>query len=89
MEVDGPLVTAYIDEFTWDRRYAVSDDEGTRGAPDSGADEKGSRNNAISSSGVDLTMIRWFSTLSPLQRLRTVEKYAASINKIRDERHHS
>lgn len=37
-----------------------------------------------SASGVDRTLIRWFLSLTPLERLRTVENYIASIEKLRN-----
>lgn len=34
--------------------------------------------------GVDLTLIRWFLTLTPMERLRTLENTMKSIQRIRD-----
>ncbi len=34
--------------------------------------------------GVDLTLIRWFLTLTPTERLRTLENTMKSIQRIRD-----
>jgi hypothetical protein len=34
--------------------------------------------------GVDLTLIRWFLTLTPLERLQTLENQMKSVQAIRD-----
>ncbi len=44
---------------------------------------------AVNDDGVDRTLIRWFRGLTPLERLRTVERYIASVEKVRDGRQYS
>lgn len=39
--------------------------------------------------GVDPSLIRWFLSLSPLERLRTVQNYAASIDELKNGRQDS
>lgn len=38
---------------------------------------------AFSEEGVDLTLIRWMLGLSPLERLRAIQSYAASAYRLR------
>lgn len=40
-------------------------------------------------SEVDDTLIDWFLSLTPMQRLRAVENYAASASRIRNDRRNS
>lgn len=37
-----------------------------------------------SDDGVDLTLIRWMLSLSPLERLRTAQRYANSAQRLRN-----
>ena len=37
-----------------------------------------------SADGVDLTLIRWMLSLSPIERLRTAQRYANSAQKLRN-----
>ncbi len=37
-----------------------------------------------SDDGVDLTLIRWMLSLSPIERLRTAQRYANSVRKLRN-----
>ena len=37
-----------------------------------------------SDDGVDLTLIRWMLSLSPIERLRTAQRYAASAQRLRN-----
>lgn len=39
---------------------------------------------AYSDDGVDLTLIRWMLSLSPLERLRTAQRYAVSAQRLRN-----
>lgn len=41
---------------------------------------------AYSEDGVDLTLIRWMLSLTPLERLRTVQRNAASMQRLRNGR---
>ena len=43
----------------------------------------------VDDDGVDRTLIRWFLELTPLERLRMVERYIASVEKVRNGRQHS
>lgn len=38
---------------------------------------------AVSGEGVERTLIRWFLTISPVERIRTVQNYIIFIEKIR------
>ncbi len=37
-----------------------------------------------SDDGVDLTLIRWMLSLSPIERLRTAQRYASSVQRLRN-----
>ncbi len=37
-----------------------------------------------SADGVDLTLIRWMLSLSPIERLRTAQRYASSVQRLRN-----
>ena len=37
-----------------------------------------------SEDGTDLTLIRWMLSLTPLERLRTAQQYARSVQRLRD-----
>ena len=37
-----------------------------------------------SDDGVDLTLIRWMLSLSPIERLRTAQRYAGSAQRLRN-----
>jgi hypothetical protein len=39
---------------------------------------------AYSADGVDLTLIRWMLSLTPLERLRTMQQYAASTYRLQN-----
>jgi hypothetical protein len=39
---------------------------------------------AASSDGVDITLIRWFLSLTPAERLRVVQQYANAVMRIRE-----
>jgi hypothetical protein len=39
---------------------------------------------AYSEDGVDLTLIRWMLSLTPAERLATLQSYAESIQRLRD-----
>lgn len=39
---------------------------------------------AYSDDGVDLTLIRWMLSLSPLERLRTAQRYARAAHRLRN-----
>jgi hypothetical protein len=39
---------------------------------------------SYSDDGVDLTLIRWMLSLSPLERLRTAQRYANSAQRLRN-----
>ena len=78
-DIDIPKLRNYVDDLEISRRGPVNKHEKTNSP----------READTTSSGVDLSLIRWFLSLSPVERLRTVENYAASINKIRDDRHNS
>ena len=43
-----------------------------------------SRLPAYSEDGVDLTLIRWMLSLTPLERLRTMQQYAASTYRLQN-----
>ncbi len=43
---------------------------------------------AYSEDGVDLTLIRWMLSLTPLERLLTLQSYAESIQRVRDANPH-
>lgn len=37
----------------------------------------------VDAAGVDLTLIAWFQTLTPTERLKTLQNYLESIEKLR------
>lgn len=39
--------------------------------------------------GVDMTLVRWFATLTPLERLRALERHIAAVEKLRSGRFRS
>ena len=44
---------------------------------------------AYSEEGVDLTVIRWMLSLTPAQRLETLQNHVRSVLRIRDDNHSS
>lgn len=48
------------------------------------ATESGDRRRPSGFGGADPTLVEWFLTLTPAERVRTIENYAASIRKIRE-----
>ena len=62
----------------------VTDDHREEPDNSTGADKPSDRH-LLTESGVDRTLIRWFLSLSPRERLQTVQNYAASIQRLRDE----
>ncbi len=38
----------------------------------------------VTDDGVDLTLIRWFLSLTPAERLQTLQNYVESVSRIRE-----